>query len=228
MSATKIKFYKNPDRNRNAVVHKPYVPQYQVMGVEPIGTKSSNPVIQHLNNGPQDNPRLPRPAIRQQPYAEVVDSPIGRGRGPLPNVGNNMEQTWSSVDGEIVDDITDKLNPNHPMVDNNDIVSANALGLTEEVEEDIPSSNEGFLNENVLQNALQEDFLTKVIKQLEEDEYCILVEGNPICSGPYEYIEEQTRALVFGEHELYSGNPVSSDDIIVIKRAKIKVGVFLG
>ena len=54
---------------------------------------------------PKDNPRAKRPLIRPQPYAEAVPSPVGRGRGLLPNVGNNLEQTWSGVDGEIVDDL---------------------------------------------------------------------------------------------------------------------------
>lgn len=255
MSATKVKVYKNPARNK-PVVHKPYVPQYQVMGVEPTGGHSERkiPMVPgstspRLSPGSQDNPRAQRPHVRQQPYAEAIPSPVGRGRGPLPNVGNNMEQTWSGVDGELVDDISEKLNPNHKMVDNNEFVSANALGLVEEeyVEEDgeeaeyteiggeainqlresTSNIEKTFLTENVLQDALHEEYLSKVIKQLDEGEYCLLVEGTAICSGPEDYIEEQTRLLVFGEHEMYSGNPVSVDDIIVIKRTKIKVGVFL-
>jgi hypothetical protein len=244
MSSTKVKIYKNPERDK-AVTHKPYVPQYQIMGVEPAEHKSAALPHSQMHTaqkpyaGSTDNPRDKRPHIRQQPYAEAVPSPIGRGRGPIPNVGNNMEQTWSGVDGEIVDDISESLDPNHPMVDNNEFVSANALGLTD----DKPTTMEvgaidslrnatleiekTFLTENVLQNALQEEYLSKLIKQLNEDEYCILVDGNAICSGPADYIQEQTRSLVFGEHELYNGNPVSVDDILVIKRVKIKVGVFL-
>ena len=248
MSTTKVKVYKNPERNKPAV-HKPYIPQYQSLGIEPSEYKSPLAPgfkIQPPSPGSTDNPRTQRPNIRQQPYAEAVPSPIGRGRGPIPNVGNNMEQTWSGVDGEIVDDISEQLNPNQKMIDNNEFVSANALGL---VEEEYVEDNEkteigtesinqlrnatfniekSFLTENVLQNALEEEYLSKLIKQLDEDEYCILVEGSAVCSGPADYIQEQTRALVFGEHELYNGNPVSVDDILVIKRVKIKVGVFLG
>jgi len=243
MSTTKVKVYKNPERNKPAV-HKPYVPQYQSLGIEPSEYKSPLAPgfkIQPPSPGSTDNPRTQRPNIRQQPYAEAVPSPIGRGRGPIPNVGNNMEQTWSGVDGEIVDDISESLDPNQPMVDNNEFVSANALGLTDEeeyteiggdainqVREASNNIEKSFLTENVLQNALQEEYLSKLIKQLEEDEYCILVDGSAVCSGPIDYIQEQTRSLVFGEHELYHGNPVSVDDILVIKRVKIKVGVFLG
>ena len=55
----------------------------------------------------------------------------------------------------------------------------------------------------------------------------LLVSGEPVCSGPIEYVQEEARNLVFGEHPLYNNNPVSVDDIIVIKRVQLKVGVFL-
>lgn len=236
MSDTKVKVYKNPERNKVST-HKPYVPQYQVIGAEPSEYKSPLAPgfkIPRPAPGSTDNPRAARPHIRQQPYAESVPSPIGRGRGPIPNVGNNMEQTWSGVDGEIVDDISESLDPNQPMVDNNEFVSANALGLADDTEYEevvLPPAKEeptkNFLTENILQNALQEEYFSTLIKQLDEEEYCLLVEGSAVCSGPADYIQEQTRSLVFGEHELYNGNPVSVDDIIVIKRVKIKVGVFL-
>jgi len=238
----KVKVYKNPARNRPEA-HKQYVPQYQLLGVEPEEYKSPlspgyKPVVATPST---DNPRTPRAVIRQ-PYAESVPSPIGRGRGLIPNVGNNMEQTWSGVDGEvIVDDIS--VDPNQTMVDNNDFVSAAALGLPEETEEELPSLDEvenpprkqfavpeeskSFLTKNELEDALSHEYLSTVIKQLEEDDYLLLVSGQAICSGPEEYVQEQTRLLIFGEHELYNGNPVSVDDIVVIKRAKIKVGVFL-
>lgn len=242
----KIKVYKNPAR-KHPEVRNQYVPQYQLMGVEPEehkGFKAQPGMPVAVSKTPQqENPRGPRPAMRQ-PYAEAVTSPVGRGRGPLPNVGNNMEQTWSSVDGDIIDDLG--IDVDQPLVDNNDFVSAAALGLPEETvteeagptEEDVHSFYEQFesheeapktfLTKNELQQALTQEYLSSVIKQLEEDDYLLLVDGQAICSGPEEYVQEQTRALIFGEHELYDGNPVSVDDIVVIKRAKIKVGVFLG
>jgi hypothetical protein len=253
----KVKIYKNPERKRT-VSYKPYVPQYQQLGVEPEEYKSPlSPgySIPKPAPGSSVNPRAPRAHIRrQQPYAEAVPSPIGRGKGPIPNVGNNMEQTWSGVDGEIIDDISG-VDPDQPMVDNNEFVSAASLGLPDdsvmEVEDDeseqepeevLPELDEvanpphkkfradyekSFLTENELQNALKEEYTTTVLKQLEEEEFLLLVDGAVICSGPADYIQEQTRAMVFGEHDLYHGNPVPVDDIVVLKRVKIKVGVFL-
>lgn len=232
MSNEKVKFYKNPSRNR-VEAHTPYVPQYQLRGIEPEEYKSplsANYSPPKLSPGSQINPRSPKPHVRQ-PYAEAIPSPIGRGRGPIPNVGNNIEQTWSSVDGEIIDDISE-LEQDQTMVDNNEFVSAAALGLPDdsvlEVEEELDDVEEkSFLTENELQNALKEEYTTTVLKQLDEDEYLLLVDGAAICSGPLEHIQNQTKALVFGEHDLYNKNPVSVDDIVVIKRVRIKVGVFL-
>jgi hypothetical protein len=240
----KVKLYKNKDRNKPADL-KPYVPQYQIMGVEPeefhgkaeVGT----PVILKRKPLPNDNPRAPRPLI-QQPYAEPVPSPIGRGRGLLPNVGNNMEQTWSGIDGEIIDDV--KLDSDHPMVDNNEFVSTAALGIQEQADDDmmeveeeensevqstfpVDDEEKTFLTENQLQAALKEEYLSKIVQNLEEEEYLILVDGISVCSGPLESVQQQARGLVFGEHPLYNGNPVSIDDIIILKRVKVKIGLFL-
>jgi hypothetical protein len=233
----KVKVYKNPQRNE-AITYKPYVPQYQQLGLSPEEYKSAIPSGHQLPKpapGSRDNPRVPRPLIRPQPYAEAVASPIGRGRGPIPNVGNNMEQTWSSVDNEIVDDISG-IDEQAPVIDNNDFVSAAALGLPDdsliEVEEmgsdaidnlrkatwEIEqSSNKTFLTENELQDALREEFTSSVIKQLGNEDYLLMANGVAICSGTLEHVQEKTRDLVFQE----------VDDIVVLKRVKIKVGVFL-
>jgi hypothetical protein len=232
----KVKLIKNPDRDKPAP-YKPYVPQYQVHGVEPTeyqsavvpgGTKIARPSAL-----PSDNPRARRAPVRQ-PYAEATTSPIGRGRGPIPNVGNNMEQTWSSVDGEIIDDLSDQVDPNQEMVDNNDFVSDAAFGFQNgPTAADIRPEHQVYpatmLEQEVQANrqpADPEDLLP-VLTALEDDAYLLIVSGVPVCSGPKEEIEDQARALVFGEHEICAGEPVPVDDIIILKRVKVKVGLFL-
>ena len=236
----KVKLYKNPSRNKPDT-QKPYVPQYQIMGVEPQEYKSPlAPGYQVKVAEPSaDNPRKPRAMIRQQPYAEAVTSPIGRGRGPLPNVGNNMEQTWSSVDGEIVDDISAD-HSDQPMVDNNEFVSNEALGLPPEaplvVEEERPFVIEMEEEPEEDEEVSEEEFgdttelgglLYQALTTMSGGDYLLLVKGEMVCSGPLDYIQEATRELVFGEHERCQGNPVPVDDILVIKKTKIEVGVFL-
>lgn len=229
-----IKFYKNPQRTQEVV--KSYVPQYQALGIDPREHKGST--ASAVASPSVDNPRLRKPAVRQQPYAESSSSPLGRGKSPMLNVGNNVEHTWAGVDGEVIDDLTDTpLDPNHPMVDNNEYVSAAALGVAEE---ELPALDEvqnpprkRFTRQQVSEsfnsgfNSVQVDGLDHVLQELEEGAYLLIANGVPVCSGPMEEVQEQARLLVFGEHELCDGNPIPIDDIIILKRAKVKVGLFL-
>lgn len=232
----KVKLIRNPDRNKPAP-YKPYVPQYQVHGKEPQEYQGGAVVpgaIVRPTPLPSDNPRARRAPVRQ-PYAEAATSPVGRGRGPVPNVGNNMEHTWSSVDGEIVDDLSgQEIDPNQEMVDNNDFVSDSAFGYQSgPTAADIHPNYQVFapkaLEQEVQANHIPADpeDLLPVLTSLEEDDCLLIVAGVPVCSGPKSEIEDQARALVFGEHEMCDGNPVPVDDIIILKRVKVKVGLFL-
>lgn len=224
----KVKVYKNPKRSAQAETIKPYIPQYKLMGIEPNDYHSQpqghavKPQIVKPQPLPLDNPRAPRPMIRQ-PYAEAA-SPIGRGRGILPNVGNNVEQTWSSLDGEIIDDLTETSD--QEMIDNNEFATDQALGYQApqiiEVEDGEYTTLEGLHSEGS-----GSDDLSSVLSSLDEESFLLMVEGEAICSGPMEEIQEQAKALVFGEHSLCDGNPKSIEDIVIVKRVKIKVGLFL-
>lgn len=229
MSNDKVKIYKNPERNKTAN-YQPYVPQYQVFGLEPEEYKSpalptNVAVAKSIPNAP--NPRLAKPAIRQ-PYAENIPSPVGRGKGPVPNVGNNMEHTWSSVDGEIIDDISpQEVEADQSMIDNNDYVTDVALGLPKETEmmNRDNSSTSKFITEDEFKSALNKEQIN--FQLLNENDYVLLIEDSLICNGSLDEVQEHARALVFGEHELCDGNPVPIDDIVVLKRVKIKIGLFL-
>ncbi len=143
-----------------------------------------------------------------------------------------MEHTWSSVDGEIVDDIS--MDGTHPMVDNNEFVSAAALGLSEESHEELPALDEvahppqkKFVSPPAATVTPDADDVLPILHNLAEGDYLLLVDGVAVCSGPVDEIQEQARLLVFGEHEMCDGNPIPVDDIVVIKRVPIKVGLFL-
>ena len=229
----KVKLIKNPDRNK-PTAHKPYVPQYQVHGVEPQeyhGAVVPNQQMVRPTPLPTDNPRAKRAPVRQ-PYAEVAPSPIGRG--PLPNVGNNVEQTWSSVDGHIIDDLDQGFDPNQEMIDNNDYVTDTAFGFQNgPTASDIRPNYQAFPPSAIEQeieavhHPADPDDLLPILVGLEDDCYLLIVAGVPVCSGPKDEIEEQAKALFYGEHELSDGNPVPVDDIIILKRVKVKVGLFL-
>jgi hypothetical protein len=129
------------------------------------------------------------------------------------------------------------------MIDNNDYVSDAALGYQSgPTAADIVSSPRNGLRgeyqrayppqaieqeiEAVHRPADPEDLLP-VLTDLDDEMYLLIVSGVPVCSGPKAEIEDQARALVFGEHEMCDGNPVPVDDIIILKRVKVKVGLFL-
>jgi hypothetical protein len=235
-AVAKTKVYRNPARDKQEPAYKPYIPQYQLEGIEPQQFKSARvpagTLIAKPEPLPLDNPRAPRPLIRQ-PYAETTTSPIKRG-GLIPNVGNNIEQTWSSVDGEIIDDFS--YDPQQPMIDNNDFVSEAALGFESGLDaRELPTN---FISQPVriemppevrpqVSSETNDTEFLSIVSSLEEDSYLLIVAGNPLCSGPKEEIEEQARQLVFGDHELCENQPIPIEEIIILKKVKVKVGLFL-
>ena len=209
MSQSKVKLYKNPDRNKE-IAHKPYVPQYQLMGVEPEEWKS-NPVPSGtvpMQNS-EDNPRLKNIGLRQ-------DAGSLSKNFSIPNVGNNRDYTWSGVDGDIVDDI-EEISGQSSMIDNNDYVSDQALGLSDSVT---------VKQEKVKLNNVEENNLLSVIENLEDKNYLLLVNDVVVCSGTLEKVEEQVKNLAFGDHELCGGEPIPVSDLIVLKKIQLKLASF--
>lgn len=194
MSNDKIKTYKNPLREIDEE-HKPYVPQYQILGRVP-GEIGTFPAAIAVNQLPMDNPRALKPVIR---HSFPTNS--------LPNIGNNMD-TWASLDEDEYDF---KLDPSHPMIDNNEFI-------------DLPSEDK--VVNNTFNKYGKEDILSS-LESLKENEYLLIVDGTVICSGELEKVQTEAGDLLFGDHILCDGKAVPIDNIIVIKKAQIKVGLFL-
>lgn len=205
----KVKTYKNPKRSENTTYVK-YVPNYQNLGIEPQEFRSAvvgpnAPVIKKVS---EDNPRV-RPAPSEPPIKISGEKVPAITFESIPNIGNNRDHTWSSVDSQIIDDLNEfPTSPDHPMIDNNDFVTEEALNIKDS------------------EDVYEEDILP-IVNDLEAGSYLLLVDNTPICSGPSHEIEDQVRALIFGEHELSGGVPISEDKIMVLKNISIKVGVFL-
>jgi len=227
MSNDKVKVYKNPARSNEPVVRQPYIPQYQVLGLEPDEherkTLPANVLIAQGGSS-DDNPRTRRPSIRL-PYAEAADT-SQLGNDPIPNVGNNMEQTWSSIDGEIIDDITGEVVPlsdSNELIDNNDYVSVEKLS---DKEESVPDEQKPFMTVGDLIEVVDEDVDNDLLK-IPDDQYILILKGKIFHIGSMKEVEELTSALVFGELPLPDGKPIPIEDIIVLKKIKLKVGLFL-
>src|SRR6202020_218615 len=196
-----------------------------------------------------ENPRAKRMPMRQE-YATASVSPVGKDS--IPNVGNSMEHSWSSVDGEMGDDLSGQaIDPNHPMIDNNDELTDQALGnqslskpeylpriqvVEKQYQSGATASNLQpdyrpatiIVDENSGRKPMANkdtDQLSTIVAELEDDSYLLIVAGTPLCSGPLDEIQEQATLFVFGEHSLCEGQPVPLEDIIVIKRVKVKTGL---
>lgn len=238
-----VKIYRHPDRNKPDPTPA-YTPNYETLGVEPqiyqpnqhakiVGNQL---LIQKPQPLPLTNPRAKRAPIRQ-PYAEAT-SPAPIGRNQLPNVGNSMEHSWSSVDGEIVDDLT--IDPNAPMIDNNEFVQPSAFQNGFTAENLSPPIDQPQMQGQVIieqsthrqqsyqpQQVSSEDNLLPIIADLSDDAFLLIVSNVPLCSGPKTEMEDQIQALVLGTHDLCDGNPVPIEDIILVKRVRIEAGVFI-
>lgn len=146
------------------------------------------------------------------PHSPVIkpQEPINRNREPSIRLNTaEVKQSWASLDGNIIDDNFAR-NQSQQLIDNNDFYTEEAFDSLEEGE-----------NHNTAQN------LFSAVNELDDDSYLLLVHNEPICSGPISEIENEVRSLIFGEHSLCNGEPISEESIIVLKKIKIKVGVFL-
>ena len=61
----------------------------------------------------------------------------------------------------------------------------------------------------------------------EVGEYILMVLGKLIASGSLEDIEKRVKAIIYGEDQSFSGLEVGLDDIVVLKRVALKIGVFI-
>ena len=217
MTGEKVKLYKNAAReaDNKATVSNACVPEYKNRGIIPEKVDGRNfPGMQVLAGGnpPDANPRT-RSLCAEVPYAEAAEiEGAVIGNDPIPNVGNNMEQTWMYVDGNMLDDISDviidKINDETPMIDNNDIVT---------VLEDKP-----FMTEKDLQDLKDDEF-----SNIKDDSYILIVNGSILSIGEKNEIQEIASSLIFGEHPLCEGIAIPVEDIVVLKKVNIKVGLFL-
>jgi len=231
MSNDKVKIYKNPARKieDSDAVRQTYIPQYQILGVTPKDSEErtlpSNVLIARGGSSDNDNPRTRKLSVRQ-PYVETVilnnESSV---TGTIPNVGNNMEQGWSYIDNEMVDDISGqvigKLDDSHPMIDNNDYVEMPGLPLREEIPQD---EQKQFMTVQELTEVIDDSCM---FSKIQDDSYILFVSGTIIAVDTMEKIQSIASSLIFGEHPLCDGQAIPIEDIVVLKKIKLKVGLFL-
>ena len=81
--------------------------------------------------------------------------------------------------------------------------------------------------------AIVEDIPELVVKSasvfdnLQENSYILLVNNEPVFSGLIDEVQTLTKSLVFGEHEWCQGEPIPIEQIIVLKRVQVRIGLFV-
>lgn len=178
---SRVKVFANPKRNNGPENVSKYTPHYKSLGIKPEEFK--------------------------RPRMEFVKLQM-----TMPNVGNNIDHSWSSLDKEIIDDISEEnIMPDHEMIDNNDYVTDQALGINSSVES---------INHNT-------DDLYLFLNSTDDNSFTLIVNGVIVRNGTLEEIEKEASDLVFGEHPLSNGESIPIENILIVKRIGIKTGLFL-
>jgi hypothetical protein len=181
----------------------PYVPNYKKMNITPTtqdcSVDFSNSSIS--SEGDLDNPRIRKPNVTTSTnvqYSEFVE--VGSKTEYVPNVGNNIEHTWVGIDGDIVDD----------------------LGINgDSVKKSLEHQEYNVVTENYT------DTVKNTYNTTNIGEYLIIFNGQIISTGDLSSVQNDVRSLIFGEHELCKTNNINVEDLIVLKRIPIKIGVFI-
>lgn len=238
----KTKFYKNPDRAQTRAP-KPYVPVYQLEGIKPSEMAAGHiaaakkQLTRHAPVVSNENPRV-RPAPTFQvnvPFATSAD--VLPKAATIPNVGNNMENSWTAVDNfdEYVEtssfeDESVVIDPNNPLIDNNFEDEENWKPIPKVLRKAPEAVDMSDLDSDDEFEEVQDTYDTQAqspMHSINDDDYVIIIDGQIIRIGKLVVVQDEVRDLIFGDHELNKIKNITEDDIVVLKRVKIKVGVFL-
>jgi len=200
MRDTKQKYFSNPLRKQSEKPYTPYVPQYQLKGIEPMAFDNKTDTHKHINVLTKQHKAQSASTIVPQnvEYAEVpVMTPAAHMIVP-PNTGNNMEHSWH---GALVseDEIDDRF------IDNNEVVNLEDLQMESAVATTSPQSNNPF--------------------EVAIGECLLLIESEIVAIGSQQYIQDLVEMIVFGQHPEIPQMDI--EKLIVLQRKEIKAGVFL-
>jgi len=59
-------------------------------------------------------------------------------------------------------------------------------------------------------------------------DYILMVNGRLILSGEFGSVEKRVKSILYKEDQEYKDEDITIDDIVVLKRVEIKIGVFIG
>lgn len=135
-----------------------------------------------------------------------------------------IDDTFMSVDNSFVDeDGNDQQIPDGHIIDNNDFVD---FGI---------KNDEGPINiitKPKLQKVQNKENIKSTTKNYENNapeigDFILMVFGKIITSGNLGFVESKIKSIIYNEDPQFSETEVKEDDIVVLKRVGIKIGVFI-
>jgi hypothetical protein len=137
----------------------------------------------------------------------IPASPGGRLPPEQSVIINSADEVFASIDGAVLDlDGHNIEDYNNHTIDNNEFI--------------------------VPLNILEVKKTNKVVEEKNETgipqvgDYILMVFGKIILTGNFDDVEEKVKSIVYGEDTTFT-KEVKTEDIVVLKRLAIKVGVFI-
>jgi hypothetical protein len=196
---------KNPQRSIPKI-HEPYEPEYVRRGIKVQEAPSNAPgVLGSTKKRDTDNSIVDR--TPGEPIKTVSSSIYVDQWGRVIPAAVNTEAIFS------IDQTSDENGAAIPLegglIDNNDYVDLGYFSNpTKKPEENKAQTKESSSSPNV-------------------GDYILMVLGKLITTGSPEKIESKVKEIMYGEDKDFAGLEISIDDIIVLKRMAIKVGIFI-
>jgi hypothetical protein len=158
--------------------------------------------------------------ITYQPeHVRLGIKPIKMERKLVPFVKSSKKdetEDFSSVDGVIFDDDGNEIKVEQgQVIDNNDYVFPPS-----------PVSNKPRQQNPQEQSNMATEEQQSVQGSPKVGDYILMVSGKIIDTGSLELIEATARSILYGENESFH-QEVKVDDIVVLKRVGINVGIFI-
>lgn len=148
----------------------------------------------------------------------TVAIPASRKRDLNSTIQQLVPEVFNSINGQDFDiDGNEILFETGHIIDNNEFVS---FGYAPN---QIPQTIE-----------IQTPFVVEAATPEKQDnttpqvgEYILMVRGKLITTGNLDKVEKIVRGIIYGENKEFIGQGILVDDIVVLKRVDIKVGIFV-
>jgi hypothetical protein len=125
-------------------------------------------------------------------------------------VGRDVPDIEAALDGMPIDDLDNAMSiMDGHIIDNNDFVSFPI------------NPNPTIVSKN------REPSTTTISEQPKVGDYILMVLGKMIVSGSLDVVQSRVKSIIYGDDVSFRDMNVSADDIVVLRRVGIKIGVFL-